>query len=150
MAKEVSVVYASGIKNDNPVVIKNRVMRYMTYLYERYAQPNDDVFEVMFHYDRKTRETHQITIVDSGLAERFQSNLNFEGRITELIAEMQKQRNIIQGYKMREGRMRNKISALEEEVGPYRKHLAERDKIIDELGDKIIEANKPQRNAEEE
>ena len=114
-------------------------MRFMTYLYERYALPDSgNEFEMIFHYDRSTRETQHITIIDSKSDGSFKSNLDFEGKITELVADLEKQKNVIQGYKMRAGRMRNKITFLESQLDSSieieveeKKHEANRSKEIE-------------------
>lgn len=144
IAKEVPVRYASGIIDDvKPIVVKNRTIFFLRRLYERYGLPSDkDIFEVVFHLDKQYRDPYQITILDSGKDGTFQSNLDFEGRITELVADLEKQKNVIQGYKMRAGRMRNKIEFLEAELEREKKMEVISENLMDEIEEITGEKNR--------
>ena len=137
MAYPTKIVYASTMEEGKEHFIKNRVARAVNAIYEKYCLPEDDVSEFVFHYDRRTRQVYQITILDSGIGRGgFKTNLNYEGQITDLIKENQALKNKIQGHKMREGRHIKKVDALEQMV----KNLP---KV------KEIEEDKPSRNEEE-
>jgi hypothetical protein len=117
MAYPTKIVYASTMEEGKEHYIKNRVARHVNGLYEKYCLPEDDVSEFVFHYDRRTRQVYQITILDSGIGRGgFKSNLNYEGQITELLKENQSLKNQRQGHKMREGRHIKKVDALEQMV----------------------------------
>ena len=107
MAKEVQVYFSSsGKKADKPFIIPNRVCRNLWHIWDRYCTPDDDVHEIVFHFDYKERAPYQITLVDSGLGgDKFESNLKFEGQITDVYDKYNECKNEAQGLKMRNGKL---------------------------------------------
>ncbi len=88
---DVPIDFASGKECNRTTNIKGRIMRYIRDLVRINSEKEDDVTEVVFHYDRKEEDVFKITFVDSGLGEeRFVSNTEFEGPLLELHAKVEK------------------------------------------------------------
>jgi peptidoglycan hydrolase CwlO-like protein len=113
----IPLVYASGKLPTEAVMVKFKLNRWLRNFMVKHAIHGEK--EVVIHWNPKQDEVTQISLVDSNLDEQFQSNMDFEGQITELHKQLRELSNENKGLKMRKGKLESQVKTLKEKVEKY-------------------------------
>lgn len=94
MAREVPIIFSSGLKEPKERWVKNRQHRWARDIVRGNSEEKDDVSEIVLYFNRDENMITQIMLMDSGLGKEdpeFSSNLDFEGQIRDLHGIIKKQ-----------------------------------------------------------
>lgn len=129
MAHPVILEFSSGQRENYEFIVKKVLNNWIRHIIFKFTDPIDDVSQVVFHFDRKSQNIFRVTLVDSGLGTgEFDSNLSFEGQITELHDRLKDLKKKNHGHEMRSGKYKKKFAEQEERIKELEKQLKEYEK----------------------
>jgi len=136
MGYEVTLEFMSGQKPPRSIFVRNRIHRWVREVIRTRSNREDDVNNILIGYDKNTQRISFISLDDAALSKGFESNLSFEGQITELLDQNKKMKNEIRGYRMREGLYKSQIEQMSqklEELGhPFKQKKIRKKKKVEE------------------